>query len=949
VSRILLLAAASGVPSLVYEVVWTREVALLVGGQVEAISAVLVAFFGGLALGARWLGPRADRVAHPLRLYGALEAAAGSLAIVSSFLLRAVGTGAPSLGSASLLAVSCALLLPITVLLGGTLPALLRAATGDPHSASRLAGWITGANTLGAVAGVATAAWSIPRLGLRATLVGAGLGALALAAAALALSRARAVREAPKDLAAPPPPLGVVVAAALVGVATLAYEVLAGRGAGLRLGSSLVAWALVLGLFLAGLALGNLALARLAGRARSPATALGAVESLAALAVVLGAAWLVPGLTAPASGLRPDAVGLVVLAVLPPALLMGGAFPLLVRLGRPAEGAVAACFARISAANTAGGIAGALLAPFVLLPALGLPMAAVTCAALNALVGAAFLVRGASRAGRGALRAGVALGALALAAATLRLTPFPPAGSHVLAVEHGRQATAVVLHLGERRDLIVDGDPEASTGGEARRSEELLAVLPLLLHPEPRRLLEVGFGAGITLATAARFPLEEIRCVEIAPAVLRVAPFFAPDNAAALGRDPRVQIVLADGRAHLARSEGAYDVVVANTLHPWSLGATGLYSREYFERIERALRADGIAVQWLPVERIGAESLAAILRTMLAVFPEGSVWWGAENLLVVGRVSEPGDERETMRSRADQPAVAEALRGLGIDGADALAERRLASFATARKVLGPGPLLEDDRPALEILASRQRRGAAPGEEIELARRLAEAGAREDPRVGPLLLWLESRVARAGGREEKADRRSALAEAAGLRLAKEERIRRQVRAARAEFASGRLDAAERGFRRALWEAPLDRDAGFGLARLLMESGRTNALSDLLGRAGGRPRGSRVGAARGPLLPRGAGQRGPPRHRRGGSRSGPRPPGAPARTRPPRSLGGGAGAARRPRGGAAQPALSTNGSRNTSAAARRRFRYVPRAMQPRETRPTRRSRGEISSWK
>jgi spermidine synthase len=835
VSRLLLLAAASGVPSLVYEVVWTREVALLVGGQVEAISAVLVAFFGGLALGARWLGPKADRVAHPLRLYGVLEAAAGGLAILSSFVLRAVGTGAPAAGGAALLAASCALLFPITLLLGGTLPALLRAATGDPLSASRLAGWITGANTLGAVAGVATAAWSIPRLGLRETLVGAGLGALALAAAAFALSRARAVPEAPRRPAAPRPPLGVLAAAALVGVATLAYEVVAARGAALRLGSSLLAWALVLGLFLGGLALGNLALARLAGRARSPATALGAVEALAALAVLLGAAWLVPGLTAPASGLRADAVGLVVLAVLPPALLMGGAFPLLVRLGLPAEGTVAACFARISAANTAGGIAGALLAPFLLLPALGLPKAVAACAAVNALVGAAFLARGASGPGRGALRAGVALAVVALAAVTVRPIASPPPGAHVLAVEHGRQATAVVLHLGERRDLLVDGDPEASTGGEARRSEELLAALPLLLHPEPSRLLEVGFGAGITLAAAARFPLEDIHCVEISPAVLRVARFFAPDNAAAApGRDPRVQVVLADGRAHLARSEGAYDVVVANTLHPWSLGATGLYSREYFERMKRALRADGIAVQWVPAERIGAESVAAILRTMLAVFPEGSVWWGADNLLVVGRVSAAGDERATMRARARQPAVAEALRGLGIESADALAERRLASFATARKALAPGPLLEDDRPALEFLASRRRRGGTPGGELDLARRLAEAGAREDPRVGPLLLWLESRVARAEGREERADRRSALAEAAGLRLAREERIGRQVRAARAEFAAGRLEAAERGFRRALADAPLDRDAGFGLARLLMESGRTDAVPGLLER-------------------------------------------------------------------------------------------------------------------
>jgi Flp pilus assembly protein TadD len=176
--------------------------------------------------------------------------------------------------------------------------------------------------------------------------------------------------------------------------------------------------------------------------------------------------------------------------------------------------------------------------------------------------------------------------------------------------------------------------------------------------------------------------------------------------------------------------------------------------------------------------------------------------------------------------------VAEALRDLGIEGADELAQRRLASFAVAREVLGPGPVLEDDRPVLEILASRRQRRKTPGEELELARRLAEAGAGEDPQAGPLLLWLESRAARAAGAEERADRRSALAEAAGLRLAKRERIARQVQAARAELATGRVDAAERSLRSALSEAPLDRDASFALARYLTESGRTKAVSDLL---------------------------------------------------------------------------------------------------------------------
>ena len=116
--------------------------------------------------------------------------ARGALAIGSTFALRALGSGAlAGAGEAVRLAVSCALLLPVTTLLGGTLAALLRAATASPQDAPRVAAALTGANTAGSVAGVACAAAAIPVFGLRASLLGAGLAALAIAAAAWVLAR----------------------------------------------------------------------------------------------------------------------------------------------------------------------------------------------------------------------------------------------------------------------------------------------------------------------------------------------------------------------------------------------------------------------------------------------------------------------------------------------------------------------------------------------------------------------------------------------------------------------------------------------------------------------------------------------------------------------------------------------------------------------------------------
>lgn len=799
----LALAAVSGAPALVYQVVWTRETALLAGSQVEAISAVLVAYFGGLALGARLLGRRADRVRRPLALYGSLEIGTALLAVAAGAVVWSARERGWALESdALLLALAAGLIAPVAFLLGGTLPALVRSAAGAPSSLARVGGWLVGANTAGAVAGVLASALMIPRLGLRATLLLAAALTLAVGLAGILLAP-RSGPAAPVDAepTAERAPAGALLAAAVAGLATLAYEVLAARGAALQLGSSLTAWALVLALFLAGLAVGNRASARRAAAGSSPVTDLGVVETGAAVSVAIGCALLVPDLAVPSGGLTASALLRTAAAVLPPACFMGAAFPLFVRLAAGRSLAVGARFGAVNAANTAGGIAGALLAPFVLLEALGLRGAILLCAALDLALAAAFLMTGAARTRAGALRCALALGLVGAASWPALRPPEPHALRRVLFAHDGRQASAVVVRVGGARELLVDGDPEASTAGPARRTEEMLAALALLLHPEPRRLLEVGLGSGITLATAARFPLERIEVVEIADSVLRASRFFAPDNdPVSTGTDPRLRRVRGDGRRFLAESPARYDVVLANTVHPWSLGATGLYSREYYGRMARALRPGGLAAQWIPAERIGASHLAAILRTFFAVFPEGGVWWGQDNLIAVG----------ALRPIARTPRPAQGVTLPAPQGVPELASRRLADAAAVRSALGPGPVLSDDRPALEMSG----RGPSRGGELALVLDLAQAGAPGSP----LAVWLESRVARAEGDVPRANRLERRAENAGLALARRARIEREL-----EQTLKEPDSAEPVLRALLREAPELRGARFALARILFDRG------------------------------------------------------------------------------------------------------------------------------
>ncbi|MEN8185428.1 MAG: tetratricopeptide repeat protein, partial [Myxococcota bacterium] len=401
-----------------------------------------------------------------------------------------------------------------------------------------------------------------------------------------------------------------------------------------------------------------------------------------------------------------------------------------------------------------------------------------------------------------------------------------PAEGQVLFVEHGRQATVVVARGGGRRDLIVDGDPEASTAGSALRTERLLALLPLLLHPNPETLLEVGLGSGITLGTAARFPLERLDCVEISASVLRAAVLFAPDNGGvASGSDPRVRILRGDARAFLATRKEAYDVILANTLHPWSVGATGLYSREYFLRLAGALRPAGIAAQWLPLQRIGSDSVRAILHTFFQVFPHGGLWWGAGNLILLGSDSPlPRPDPQRMRTRLEAVGIDLGRWGLG-DEAE-LASRQIAGAEAVRLELVGEAVLSDDRPVLEVRAAARRTAGVASDPLLVVVRIAEARAPGGASAGWMRLWLESLAARRAGQEERADHREALAEAGGLGFVRRERARRLVDRAGRDLAAGRFDEASRRLQLALGDDPTQRDARFGRVGLALKQGNEN---------------------------------------------------------------------------------------------------------------------------
>ena len=747
----------SGIAALLYQVVWTRQLALHFGVSAHATATTVSAFMLGLALGSTVLGRVADRVRRPLLGYAALELGVAVTALASLAALAAVESAlsaawVPELSPAAFGAVrtgvTFVVLLVPTALMGGTLPMLVRAQRSA--GAGRAAGSLYGANALGGALGSVLAGFvTLSALGLRGSLlVGAGLNGLAAAGAA-ALAR-RTPAADPRATAAPAPaaparPRGAVAgmraAFFLAGLAGLAVEVVWTRLLLMNLASTAQSFAAMLAVCLVGLAGGSLATARVADRG-DPARRYGACLLLAAVAIVLcaslwattptpaAARWLVDRLPA---GLRGNASYRTALALaqsalllLVPSLLFGAAFPFAARFfaeapadrGRRLGGAVAL--------NTLGCVVGPLLAGFGWLPAHGTQGTLLLCAGAAAAAGGAALATVAGRTRWVALPA-------ALVGATLTLVSLPAEGllahteqrrtGRVLHAEEDATGSVAVLEVDvgyERfRQLAVGTTSMITDGFACRRYTRLLGHLPMLLHEAPRDALVVCLGSGMTLSAVAAHPdVEAIDCVELSPAVVRAArTWFSHANGGVLD-DPRVRVVVDDGRTHLLRTERRYDVIALEPPPPYNDGVASLYSRELYALCRARLRPGGVVSQWIPYHGATLAHLRSMLATLRAEFPAVTLWelFDGREYCAVGHLDDAPVPLERLAARLGRPAVAAHLEAGGVRHLEdvlacfVMGTRGLDAFvAGARQVTDDRPGLGYDLAADGVVAPSGRR------------------------------------------------------------------------------------------------------------------------------------------------------------------------------------------------------------------------------------------------
>jgi spermidine synthase len=725
-----LLLLLSGTSALIYQVLWIKQLSLVVGVDVYAVTIAISAFFAGLGFGGFALGRLADRVARPILLYATLEIGVAILGVaVTIALVHAAKLFAALEAQGDWFAWPplFALVSAAPFLMGGTLPVLVRALGPHDGEIGSAGGRLYAANTCGAIAGtLLTPFLLIPAVGVQGTAFVAAAISLLAAFAAFSLDGSTAPRATttPETTPASTDARVAVILYAIAGGIALGYEVVWSQMIAQFISTRSFAFAVVLATYLAGLVVGAIVSARFADRLRDPWGAFGLLIASAGLFALIEIAalgrWVVVWqsaaefavLSLTGSDLAAMCARFAVAAgciVLVPTILLGAAFPIALRLAARAR-QVGRDVGSVIALNTLGGIFGTIVTGFVLLPALGLvhTLAILTLAA--ALLGVAAAIRGPTGKRAGLVAAtGTAVVAVIVAVATPadRLASLLAQSRRgtLTAYEESAGGTVAVIEqsLGQNRfrRLYIQGVSNSGDAMPSLRYMRLQSLLPLIIHPEPRSALVIGLGTGITAGALLRYPDLERRVVaELLPAVLRAAPNFKGNYGVA--SDPRVDIRLRDGRRELLRSTEQYDLITLEPPPPSAAGVVNLYSTDFYTIGRARLRENGILAQWLPLATQNDEDTRSLVRSFLDVFPHASLWsTDFHEMMLVGSTAPLDLDVARMVQRLGQPEVAESLREVGIGSLASLLATWVTDSEGLKHYAGNALPVTDDRPRIE--------------------------------------------------------------------------------------------------------------------------------------------------------------------------------------------------------------------------------------------------------
>src|SRR5437773_2065852 len=646
---LLMMFVGSGCSALIYEIVWFQLLELVIGSSTVSLGILLGTFMGGMCLGSLLFPRLISRTYHPLRVYALLELTIGAIGLAILFAMPLVagaytvwaGSGFFGLVIRSIVAGVC--LIPPTLLMGATLPAISRWVETTPRGVSWL-GFFYGGNIGGAVIGSLLAGFYLMRVHdiAKTTFVAVALNA-AVAVIAFGVSKWTAYSVIPgeSEAAIAPGAWPIYLSIALSGLTALACEVIWTRTLSLLFGATVYTFSLVLAVFLVGVGIGSTLGSTVSHRFARPRVALAWCQVLLCAAMAWAAFMLTESLpywpidpsiaNNPVFTMQLDLVRSL-WAVLPAAIFWGASFPLaLAAVASPGQDP-ARLVGGVYAANTVGAIAGSLGA--------------------------------------------------------------------------GLTASVAVSDLPDGiRNFHNAGKVQASSDPADMRLQRMLGHLTTLIPENPRKILVIGCGAGVTAGAVSIEPrLQQETIAEIEPLVPKVvSTYFAEHNFDVI-RNPKVRVQVDDGRHFLLTTKEKFDGITSDPLDPWVKGAAALYTREFFEIAKQHLNPGGVVTQFVQLYESNEEAVKSEIATFLEAFPNGMVFANTiqgqgYDVVLVGQVEQTKIDVDKMQARlgsTDYAKAAQSLREIGIYSAVDLVAT-YAGSATDLKPWTKDALINRDR------------------------------------------------------------------------------------------------------------------------------------------------------------------------------------------------------------------------------------------------------------
>jgi spermidine synthase len=678
----------SGATGLIYEVLWARMLGLVFGATTLAVSTVLAAFMGGLALGSALSGKFAARIKRPLSAYGWLEIGIAFYAVLVPFLFHWVDNlyaviwqqFHPGFFAFSVwrFALSCLLLLVPTTLMGATLPVLSAALLSSSGHSSSSVTKLYACNLVGAIFGTLAAGFVLlPVLGVRTTILVAAaintiIGVTVIIGDRKNSSEVVSTEETVSadvgvDSAVTEQTFWLACALAS-GFVTISAQVAWTRILSMVIGSSTYAFSIVVALFLIGLAGGAWIIGRKSQSVDLRATVL-KVEAITAVSLFLSLYVVnrIPSLLVN-FGLRLQInswAGLLMLQVLcsallvlVPALLMGMVMPLVLFWASANKTKAVALVGRSYAVNTIGAIAGAFVTGFVLIPKTSTKFTLIVASAICLIVAGSAYQPAAALVDQ-ALRRALSVG-LTFALVVVLIVMTPPmnladlsigaydslirvlaqsreglkdnakdqSGSNthkLLMYQEGPTSTVSVRQDQDTISMAINGRTNASDSVFDMPTQVMLAQVPMLVAPKLGNGLVIGFATGVSVGAMLQSPIQSVTCVELELATVNGSHFFDHVNNQPLN-DSRTKLVIDDARTYLRVTPNRYDVIVSEPSHPWVPGVANLFTQEFFEMGRSRLTDEGVFVQWLQIYQLSTDSLRSVLATYHNVFPHVMVF-----------------------------------------------------------------------------------------------------------------------------------------------------------------------------------------------------------------------------------------------------------------------------------------------------------------------------------